>query len=62
MHTLNSLNLSNKKAFFYTLVIANETKTSIKKVLEQIENTGSILGSNVTMPYKEDVFKFFEEK
>ena len=62
MHTLNSLNLSSEKTLFYTLVIVNKTRTNIESILETIENTDSILGSNVTMPYKEDVFDFFNEK
>ena len=55
IHTYSSSFLKDK--FLYTLVNLEEENLNINELLDFIENNDSILGSNVTMPYKIDIFE-----
>lgn len=68
IHTFNSLNFDEKQ-FLYTLInmeeqfkIIVEQNTLTERILDDIEQNENIIGSNVTMPYKIDVFKILEKR
>ena len=62
MHTYNSSFSQDDKKFLYTLINLEKKSIDLKDLLDYIENTPQILGANVTMPYKIEIFNILKQE
>lgn len=59
MHTYSSY--INKKPLSYILFDMEKEKMDLKNIFNYIKNNDNILGANITMPYKIEIFKLLEK-